>query len=490
MKKKLSVTFTLCLAILIGITSISAYANENDSKSMYTSVESIFSGDTLKMKQTDYSACVNMLIGKDTSDEEIIEMNIKAFLTYAKASVREPELYDCSVMLSNKSKTLDTVQYRVSEYQYQAALNEAMGWDILNDDLQFTDYKIEIDGNKAKATVVESYTYFITDGFDSESFRRRMYTFILENEDNTWVITDVTTDDPWETDDDFQYRAIDVESEIEQLLDENIAVLSDNVAIIDPKLVPAETGAAIDISLTSLSHKPSPPLTYIVNPYQKASASALGATGPAPLPLNSWIYTPSTAVTYAVNHYQDTSNSTFGFTSGNNCQNFASQCVWAGLGGSGSSTTARPAVSTANAGTSAFNVWCRNQSTTYYTDYYLNWAWDNVRSFAKLMIASSLSAEGPYGNAQYTDGVQNSSVGEVLTVDWGSAPAESTLDHAMFVTEVLGTYGSRTTSQVKIAAHTSATNSAYQVLSNYTSQSIGSFGRSYVWRGYYSTTQP
>ena len=100
------------------------------------------------------------------------------------------------------------------------------------------------------------------------------------------------------------------------------------------------------------------------------------------------------------------------------------------------------------------------------------------------------TSEGPYGNTMYSKGIQNAEVGNVLSVDWDGAPAEDTLDHAMFVTEVTGTAGSRTKSNVKIAAHTSPTNSAYQTVSSYApSTSIDSFARSYIYRGYYSVEQ-
>ncbi len=168
------------------------------------------------------------------------------------------------------------------------------------------------------------------------------------------------------------------------------------------------------------------------------------------------------------------------------------QAVWnrAGLGGGGTDRTARPAVPTSRVGSSAFNVWCRNQSTTYYNNYLFNWSWDNVAGFFKLIKESTSSAEGPYGLSSYSNGVQYAIAGNVLGVDWDGSPAETTLDHAMFVTQVTGAGGSRTKDDVKIAAHTRPTNSAYETLSSYTSEPIGSFGRSQVYRGYYTVQQP
>lgn len=262
-------------------------------------------------------------------------------------------------------------------------------------------------------------------------------------------------DDPWEKDKDFEYKPIDVKTAVDNHLAENESVRS--------------------MTVTKETKK-------VEDDLQLSPAS-----------MYSWSYDFMDAVIYAENHYADDSNAdnpVFGFTSGNDCQNFASQCVWAGLGGGGTDRTARPAVPTSRVGSSAFNVWCRNQSTTYYNNYLFNWSWDNVAGFFKLIKESTSSAEGPYGLSSYSNGVQYAIAGNVLGVDWDGSPAETTLDHAMFVTQVTGAGGSRTKDDVKIAAHTRPTNSAYETLSSYTSEPIGSFGRSQVYRGYYTVQQP
>lgn len=406
--------------------------------------------DTLTLSQADYQNMrINMARGID--DTAQIDNICKAFIASSRAYVRKPEAYSSKVFtssISDNSQLSQQLQFRQSEYDYLSALYDEMGWTITSDNIEFDSSTITIDGNIATATVVESYTYFITDGFSDESFRRREYTFTLSNINNSWKIIGITTNDPWETNDSFDYASIDVK---QQLLDASYSIPAESDDLMDEKEYDIETTATT---------------------------------------LYQWTYDTSKAVEYAKNHYSDTSNTVFGFTEGNDCQNFSSQCVWAGLGGSGTSTTSLPAVSTSRVGSDAFNVWCRNQCTTYYSDYYLNWPWDNVKGFAKLMRVSKTTSEGPFGNTMYSKGIQNAEVGNVLSVDWDGAPAESTLDHAMFVTEVTGTAGSRTKSNVKIAAHTSPTNSAYQTVSSYaTSTSIDSFARSYIYRGYYSVEQ-
>lgn len=434
----------LCGCLLFSLVSVPSYAYQPA-----TSFSTI--KDTTSYTQEQYlnPDQLGKNILSSMSDAETVRLTCESFLAMAKASVRIPARYDLTKKILTTSLGKDTIQYRLSEYAYQAELNKALGHIISDDLLEFTDFSVEFSGDKAIANIVESYTYYINDGFDDESFRRKMYTLELQNIDNHWQIIGITTDDPWELEPNFNYQPINVQVAVSSILSVESLSEADLISFKDENL----------------------------NDKNRAN-------------LYEWTYDTSKAVTYAVAHYRDTSNSVFGFTSGNNCQNFSSQCVWAGLGGSGTSTTARPAVPTSRVSIDAFNVWCRNQNTTYYDKFYFNWAWDNVRGFMKLLRASSMYAEGPYGNAFYADAVKCAEVGNVLSVNWSGTADEDSMDHAMFVTGVTGTFGSRTKGDVKIAAHTTQTNTAYQTLSSYTSAADANFGRTVIWRAHYTVQQP
>ncbi len=315
--------------------------------------------------------------------------------------------------------------------------------------------KRQYDKNSTEASLVESYTYYITDGFDEESFRRKMYTFELLRGSDGWKITNVTTDDHWETDDKFEYTPIDVEGAVKAQLAK-------------PELK----------SFTSTTDE---------KEKHKADSQASPTSK-----MHRWKYDTAAAVAYAKKHYNDTNDKIFGYSGGEggNCQNFASQCVWAGLGGSGTEKTALPAVPRSRVNLPAFNVWCAGHSTDNFYDYYeFNWPWDNVCGFSKLMVKSTTTAEGPFGNTSYQKGIENAAVGNVLVADWNGAPSEKTLDHAMFVTQVSGTAGSRDKTNVKIAAHTSHTNSAFQTVASYTQAQTKCFGRAVIYSGYYKVEQ-
>ncbi len=407
--------------------------------------------DTISFAQSDYESVKDSRKTRK-DDKAQIECICKAFLSSSKAYVRCPDLY-CNKSFISASKIGDKkIQYRLSEYDYLTALYNNLDWKITEDNLVFDDFKSEVDGNNAVAEVVESYTYYITDGFDDESFRRRKYTFTLCKESDIWMITEIITDDPHETDK-FSYEPINISEAVKE------ACYFDGLSekVFDEPIESKE-------SIITRSN------------------------------LYTWTYYSTDAINYAVNHYADGyNNAVFSYFSDGNCQNFASQCIWAGLGGnySAGSSTNLPAVSTSRVGSSAANVWCCGQYSTRYSNSSYNWAWDNVKGFAKLIgINNPSGMEGPSGVMSYTNAIKNAAKGNILYYSNGVASLD-TLAHAMFITDTTGTAGTRTKSNIKIAANTSQTNSAYQTLSSYAgSKEDNTFARASISCGYYSVQCP
>ena len=465
MKSKTWLALVLSMAVLFGL-SVTAYASEGiESHTVLnqyvqhgipTSVEDCINFDTTSLTQEEYIKEVQNYKAKDNASE--IELICQVYLKVTKAAVRS-SLYETDFLIYNKMSKDKTILYRESESRYLRELYKELGWEILEDDISFWNFKSTVDSGKttAVASIVEDYTYYITDGFDDESFRRREYSFKLIKSVDGWRITEVRTNDVHE-DSSFDYSPIDVEARLECFISEKEQIKAHPV---------------------------------IVDDMNKSSISAMQKQTAQREYNYDWTYDVGEAVNYAKAHYQDTSHALFGYNSTNNCQNFASQCVWAGLGGT-NSATARPAVSI-NAGTvsaSDFNVWCCNEASTYYDNWELNWAWTYVPSFANLMAVSTSSAEGPYGNSYFTYAVANAEKGNVLYFNKQGTATLLGIDHAMFVTAVIGTAGSRTKDQVKIASHTTATSSAYQVLSSYTDYPATNFARSKIICGFYNVPQP
>jgi len=98
------------------------------------------------------------------------------------------------------------------------------------------------------------------------------------------------------------------------------------------------------------------------------------------------------------------------------------------------------------------------------------WYWDNVNGFFYL-IGSSVAANdvGPYGWANYGN-VDHAEPGDVISYADRPVSAQTQwtmvgyMQHAIVVTQVSETSGSRSLSDIVIAAHNSPANSAYEPL--------------------------
>ncbi len=385
--------------------------------------------DTLSKTYEEYISLLNVSTRSLTDNEKIIEKTCEAFLSICRASVRSND-YQPSELIDNLSINSDKNKYRLSEYKYLSNLLIATEREIVYDTISFDKFKCEIDDNNATASVVENYSYFINDDFNELSHQTREYYFKLKKIDGSWLICEVATNDPRE-DENFDYNT--------------------------------------KFSVSDVLAEPKGTIT--TDRDEKSNDSVTFATR------YRWEYNTDVAVEYAKLYYNATNSSNcnplFGFSSAN-CQNFASQCVWAGLIGDLDSALSRtsykgiPAVYSSSSNPSITNLWCRYQSSSAHmhgTEQ--KSSWDQCTGF-KLMLSQSTSAkDGPYGTMAYGS-FRTAEVGDIIY--WnnnGSATSSNPLSHAMVVTKVTGTYGSRTKNDIFIAANTSPTNTAFMKLSDY-----------------------
>lgn len=412
--------------------------------------ESLNACDTLNFTQEEYlsSLSAQNIGAADTTG--VIEELIQTFLSMERAKVRAPDLYTYDSLLYEGAIGAETLSYRSSYIEYETAVNELLGWEILYDNLSFSNFQVEIDGDTAVASIVTTYRYYATNGFDTECCRVREHYFDLIKENDAWSIISATTNDPWELAQEFTYSAIDVTSVI--------ADMQYDIAVAKSK------------ELASMSILPD------------------AKTETADTSLYYWSYDVDKAVEYAELWYNGV-NSMFDEVS-EDCQNFVSQCIWAGLGGCGSKNEI-PAVSTTLVGTNSPRVWCINQSTTYYDVWYWNWAWTKCTSFLHLINESDNTTMGPRGWSWDGD-LSMAQAGCAIYWDKDGNPNDTTVDHAMFVTATNGTSGGVTKSNIFIAAHNSSTNSAYEPLSTYAPASYTDsyFTTAYILCGKYPTEQP
>ena len=133
-------------------------------------------------------------------------------------------------------------------------------------------------------------------------------------------------------------------------------------------------------------------------------------------------------------------NSYFYWSSDNDCQNFASQALWCGLGGTNSTTSINnkywPMVA------SGSYSWYGTSSTAC-------GRWSLCGDFGSLIANTSANREGPHGSIY--SGISKAQVGDIIQF---SKNNNTVWNHSYVVVAVTGTYGSRTASNITVCAHT------------------------------------
>ena len=131
-------------------------------------------------------------------------------------------------------------------------------------------------------------------------------------------------------------------------------------------------------------------------------------------------------------------------SSGGDCQNFASQCIWYGLGGTNDYShihgKSKPMVTGGN------HQWYQSDISG---DCSQQWSWTSCTAFGTY-IQNSSGKEGPNGTIY--DGIKDARVGDLIQF---SKNNNSSYDHVyVVVVAANGTQGSRTPSQLIVCAHT------------------------------------
>ncbi|MBQ1430735.1 MAG: amidase domain-containing protein [Firmicutes bacterium] len=144
-------------------------------------------------------------------------------------------------------------------------------------------------------------------------------------------------------------------------------------------------------------------------------------------------------------------NSNFMAIAGNDCQNFASQSIWYGLGGADDSTSIN---------NKYWPMVASGPYSWYGTKYAVSAKWSYCGDFGSLIANTVANREGPHGLVY--SGISKAQVGDIIQY---SKLNNSVWDHSFVVVAVTGTYGSRTASNITVCAHTN--NRKDVLLSNY-----------------------
>lgn len=131
------------------------------------------------------------------------------------------------------------------------------------------------------------------------------------------------------------------------------------------------------------------------------------------------------------------------------CQNYASQCLWYGLGGSSTQTAISNAYEPMigpDVTSNAERQWYMKGTSAY------SRSWAGTISFGNHVADSNATGVGLHG-AIY-EGVANAQVGDIIQIGETDDEGEVSYFHSYVVVGANGTYGSRTAKDITVCAHT------------------------------------
>lgn len=344
------------------------------------------------------------------TDEELIDVVTTTYLEMTAALYSGISGLDRTFILNDSEEFAPC-----HTYFEQSHRNEFAGEQLHDPEYTVTVNSITTAGNcaEAKATLFFSWRYA---QLDFDSGLSVDYTFTLEKVQGAWLIGDIQTN----AFEDTQWRLCGYASE--------------------------EDNCESD----SQSFSTNPDDTDFLTPEemfeyeQSFTAQHASAAGASSVSINR-----NAVSTYASTYYQNY-NSQFPSWEASNtdCQNFASQCIWAGFGGTAPS------------------------SSTYSFPMLPNWhmtsgtggtaSWTSCSTFRSNAFRSSGAESGVYGvcwsmpkktsgnEDVYEDYVSTLEVGDIVHFKWNGNGNQ----HAMVVVQTTGISGARTPSDIILAGHT------------------------------------
>ena len=386
--------FALGLATLFCLSSILTIANavENDAQ--------ILSQDSIERTLSE------VYEDSQKTDQDIIETVVNLYFDILTENYHGNFNVDNEMLLSSEP------QYAAC-HDYFNAKAEGMfpnGVNSLAVDLDITDIQIKDD----KATVTAVFLILYSEGPDEiESGMKITYTLSLQQFNTGWLITDISTN----CSEDVASKKCGYITDVET---NNIQSEINSNTMTGEEMLEYEQSFIESLALNRAS-------------YVNLSRS------------NARAYAETYWSNYNTNFPSWKSENT-------DCQNFVSQCLWYGFGGYNYETNIE------NKDFPMISNWYmtkRNGQTTN---------WTSNTSFRENVIKSNGSTTGIYGivyetarkgdlsnENTYENSLATVDVGDVIQFQWNN----STDRHAVIVTQVTGTSGSRTAENIWVSGHTS-----------------------------------
>ncbi len=337
---------------------------------------------------------------RNLSDEEKIVRITKEFL---QARITRLEQYDSPIdfltFFDPNSPQFRHLQYLSDRIELEAGLRRSNEAQVMKSEHHLKHHLVGISGDYAEITFFERYEYVLKPVPEFKTSETTRYEVALDRVNGTWLLSDIITDSDF--DDAFRDTDVDVKTFLDFNLQEQKSVL------------PAEY----------LGPNMAADMFPVFTPYDTEKAVAY-------------------AEKYALS-YNPLFFSYKGL--GGDCQNFASQCVWAGLGGKNTATAVDlklpPMVR------SGPRAWYQNNTTDH--DPYGRWI--AVQPFSDYILSGQVGDLGLVGTV--TDGLANAATGDLIAISDGKR-----WFHIYFVVAHTGVQGMRTTKDLWVSAHTTDRN--------------------------------
>ena len=288
----------------------------------------------------------------------------------------------------------------VKLFEYEKQMRDDNSADISNEKFEYTINSITITGDKATAKCYEQYEYTYKND-PVRSSRGIEYQITFVKKDNKWEIVDITTNN-------------ELERLVAQTGDVSGKYISD--FDIDEEVEEETKDFASTTAVNGTTHE-----------YNRSAAAQYALD-----------YSDSTHTTAKTDAYNDN----FPDFAPSDCQNFVSQCVWFGLGGTNTTT----AISNKNKPmmTTTGREWFCTKSGH-------SASWTVVGDFRNYIAKEADNKIGLYGIRYAKNNIENAQKGEVVQI----CDSSGTWYHSYIINKVTGTYGSRTLNDIYLCAHTS-----------------------------------
>lgn len=302
-------------------------------------------------------------------------------------------------------------------FQFEKMVRQDIAADVVNENFEVTINKIDVEGNKAIVTAYENYTYILKSAPDGVvSSRGITYNILLSKQGNEWKIERINTDNELE-------KLVEPVDDVSTLFSAEIMT----TPVADPT-IEAEHNRAKELKRQSEEQSVRSTKSRTFHWYSGVQALTYALA-----------YSNSSHSNYDTAPY----NNLFDEHNPNDCQNFVSQCVWAGLYGTNTATAIEakdlPMIQTAG------REWWSTSSAVS-----SNYTWTSIGNFKSYVEAGGADKDGLVGATGAAGNMGNGYAGDMVHIRNSSGEWY----HTYIIVQATGTSGSRTNGNYYVCAHT------------------------------------